>query len=508
MNNRILIFDFGSQYTQLIARRIRELYIYCEIVPYHMQVSNWEGVRGIILSSSSTSVHSTNFADFDLNHLIGKAPILGIGYGAQRIVHELGGEIAKQKERAYSLAELANIKDSPLFKEIINDSPVWMSYGDEILSHTSNILPIAQDEHGEVIAFQHTKEAVYGLQFHPEVTYTQDGLQLIKNFAIDICKCPQDWTPESYIESSIQEIRNTVQDQKVVLGLSGGVDSSVAALLLHKAIGKQLTCIFLNNGLLRHNEFDEVLDSYKTLGLNVIGVNATEQFMTSLQGLKDPEDKRKAIGKTFIEIFQEQANQIQDVHWLAQGTIYPDVIESVSINDSTVKVKSHHNVGGLPEQMSLKLVEPLRKLFKDEVRKVGAVLQLPENIINRHPFPGPGLGIRILGEVTPEKVAMLQKADHIFISTLKEDGLYDEIWQAGAILLPVQSVGVSGEHRTYESVVALRAVNSVDGMTADWYPLPYEFMKKISNKIINQVDGINRVVYDISSKPPATIEWE
>lgn len=509
MNNRILIFDFGSQYTQLIARRIRELSIYCEIVPYHTKISDWSGIKGIILSGSPASVNDETSIDFSIEHILNQVPILGIAYGAQYIAQHAGGSIKAPTNREYKAAHLSDIDtNNQLFKKIDADSQVWMSFGDEISTLPQNATLTARLDHQQIAAFQLKDVDVYGVQFHPEVSNSKDGLQLFRNFAIDICQCSQDWTAEIYIEASIKEIKDKVGEDKVVLGLSGGVDSSVAAILLHKAIGHKLTCIFINNGLLRANEYDEVLESYKTLGLNVIGVDASQQFLSALKGVADPEDKRKAIGKSFIDIFQEQAKEIQDVHWLAQGTIYPDVIESVSINDSSVKVKSHHNVGGLPEKMSLKLVEPLRKLFKDEVRKVGHALGLPEDIINRHPFPGPGLAIRILGEVTQEKITTLQKADSIYITGLKKADLYNKIWQAGVVLLPVQSVGVSGDQRTYENVVALRAITSTDGMTADWYPLPYDFMAKISNEIIYNVDGINRVVYDISSKPPATIEWE
>lgn len=509
MNNRILIFDFGSQYTQLIARRIRELSIYCEIVPFNTKISDWSGIKGIILSGSPASVNIDTPVDFSIEDILDKVPILGIAYGAQYIAQSIGGTIQSATERTYKAARLKEIDNSsPLFKEIRPDSQVWMSFGSEITELSSSATLSARLDNGQIAAFQIKDKDIYGVQFHPEVSNTEDGLQLFRNFAVGICQCSQDWTAEIYIEKSIKDIRSKVGEDKVVLGLSGGVDSSVAALLLHKAIGHKLTCIFINNGLLRKNEYDEVLESYKTLGLNVIGVDASQYFLDALKGVTDPEGKRKAIGKSFIDIFQEQANSIEDVHWLAQGTIYPDVIESVSINDSTVKVKSHHNVGGLPEKMSLKLVEPLKMLFKDEVRKVGHALNLPEDIINRHPFPGPALSIRILGEVTREKVATLQKADSIFINGLKKANLYNKIWQAGVVLLPVQSVGVIGDQRTYENVVALRAITSTDGMTADWYPLPYDFMAEISNEIIYNVDGVNRVVYDISSKPPATIEWE
>ncbi|MCO5230610.1 MAG: glutamine-hydrolyzing GMP synthase [Chitinophagales bacterium] len=509
MNKHLLIFDFGSQYTQLIARRVRELNIYCEIVPFNTKVSNLENIKGIILAGSPFSVRDENALQFPINEFIGKLPILGICYGAQYIAQQLGGKVEQSNKREFGRANLSFIKtDNPLFKDISTNSQVWMSHGDSITELPEGADLLANTESIPVAGYQLKDSEVYGIQFHPEVTHSTDGLQLLKNFAVDICGCTQDWTPKSFIETTVQEIRNTVGNEKIVLGLSGGVDSSVAALLLHKAIGQQLTCIFINNGLLRWNEFDDVLDSYKHLGLNVIGVDATSEFMNALKGQVDPEDKRKAIGKTFIDIFQHQANEIKDVNWLAQGTIYPDVIESISVYGPAAKIKSHHNVGGLPEKMHLKIIEPLRKLFKDEVRRVGAALELPDNILHRHPFPGPGLGIRILGEVNIEKVQLVQKADHIFISSLKENNLYNQVWQAGVILLPVQSVGVMGDERTYENAVALRAVSSVDGMTADWCHLPHEFLAKVSNDIINQVKGVNRVVYDISSKPPATIEWE
>jgi len=509
MNNRILIFDFGSQYTQLIARRIRELNIYCEIVPYNANISDWSGIKGVILAGSPFSVMDENALQFPIKERLGKLPVLGICYGAQYIAHVLGGKVERSNKREYGRANLAFIDtESPLFKGFSENSQVWMSHGDSIIALPEGACLLADTSSIPVAGYQLAEENIYGIQFHPEVTHTAEGLQLLRNFAVDICGCTQDWTPASFIESTVEEIRATVGDQKVVLGLSGGVDSSVAALLLHKAIGRQLTCIFINNGVLRYKEFDEVLASYQTLGLNVVGVDSTDIFMDALAGKTDPEDKRKAIGKAFIDVFQHEAEAIEGVHWLAQGTIYPDVIESVSVYGPAAKIKSHHNVGGLPEKMSLKIIEPLRKLFKDEVRRVGAALDLPSNILNRHPFPGPGLAIRILGEITREKVELLQKADHIFISALKEQGLYEKVWQAGVILLPVQSVGVMGDERTYEKAVALRAVTSVDGMTADWSHLPYEFLAKVSNDIINHVKGINRVVYDISSKPPATIEWE
>lgn len=512
MHSKILIFDFGSQYTQLIARRIRELNIYCEIHPYsHVSELDKVGFNGVILSGSPFSVLQENALQFPIKEVLEKykLPVLGVCYGAQYIAHVFEGRVERSAKREYGRANLDYIEpENRLLKGISSGSQVWMSHGDSVLELPPHFKLLATTDSIPVAAFKHNSLELYGIQFHPEVTHSTDGKTLLQNFVVDICGCKQDWTPLSFIEETIREIQETVGTDEVVLGLSGGVDSSVAALLLHRAIGKQLTCIFVNNGLLRYNEYDSVLDSYKHLGLNVIGVDASSDFYAALDGLTDPEDKRKAIGKVFIDVFQEEAGKLPNVKWLGQGTIYPDVIESVSVHGPAAKIKSHHNVGGLPEKMHLKIIEPLNRLFKDEVRRVGKALELPEDILNRHPFPGPGLGIRILGDITPEKVAILQKADHIFIQGLKSSGLYKEVWQAGVILLPVQSVGVMGDERTYENVVALRAVTSVDGMTADWCHLPYEFLARISNEIINNVKGINRVVYDISSKPPATIEWE
>ncbi|HNG27720.1 MAG TPA: glutamine-hydrolyzing GMP synthase [Chitinophagales bacterium] len=512
LHNKILIFDFGSQFTQLIARRIRELNVYCEIVPYNAKYQDLmsENIKGIVLSGSPFSVLQENALEFPVLTFIEKynLPVLGVCYGAQYLAKTMNGAVEKSSKREYGRANINILQGADLLKDIPQKSQVWMSHGDSIIQLPDDFELLASTDDIPVAAFKWKNKNVFGIQFHPEVTHSIDGKTLLKNFVVDICGCQQDWSELSFIEETVQELKQTIGSDKVVLGLSGGVDSSVAALLLHKAIGQQLYCIFVNNGLLRYNEYDSVLESYKQLGLNIIGVDASNDFYSELAGTSEPEAKRKIIGKVFIDIFQREANKLENVTYLAQGTIYPDVIESVSVHGPSAKIKSHHNVGGLPEKMHLKIVEPLRKLFKDEVRRVGKALELPENILNRHPFPGPGLGIRILGDITKEKVEMLQLADDIFISSLKEDNLYNDVWQAGVILLPIQSVGVMGDERTYEQVVALRAVSSVDGMTADWCHLPYEFLAKVSNKIINNVRGINRVVYDISSKPPATIEWE
>jgi GMP synthase (glutamine-hydrolysing) len=509
MPETILILDFGSQFTQLIARRIRELNIYCEIHPYNNIPNIDSNIKGVILSGSPNSVREEKPLKPQLDQIKGKLPLLGICYGAQYLSHFYGGEVAASNTREYGRALFTpNDSSHPLLKGISNDSQVWMSHGDTIAKIPENCTIIGSTEDVKVAAFAFNNETTYGIQFHPEVFHSTQGLQLIKNFAVGICACKQDWTSESFADTTVTELQQKLGNDKVVLGLSGGVDSSVAAVLLHKAIGKNLYCIFVDNGLLRKNEFDQVLASYKNMGLNVKGVNAKDQFYTALAGVSDPEKKRKAIGKVFIDVFDQESKQIQDVKWLAQGTIYPDVIESVSVKGPSATIKSHHNVGGLPDYMKLKIVEPLRSLFKDEVRRVGRALQIDDNILNRHPFPGPGLAIRILGDITEEKVRILQEVDSIFIEGLKSHDLYKDVWQAGAIFLPVQSVGVMGDERTYENAVALRAVSSTDGMTADWCHLPYEFLAKMSNEIINKVRGINRVVYDISSKPPATIEWE
>ncbi len=510
MQEKILILDFGSQYTQLIARRVRELNVYCEIVPFNHTYVHDAAVKGIILSGSPFSVRDANAPKPDLApYRSSNLPILGVCYGAQLMAHTTGGEVLPSISREYGRAMLTvNDNSSPLFKGISQNSQVWMSHGDTIAKLPEKFRILAGTEEVKVGAYVVEGTQTFGIQFHPEVYHTVEGAIMLQNFVVGICGCSQNWTPDSFIETTVRELQSKIGDEKVVLGLSGGVDSSVAAVLLHKAIGKNLTCIFVDNGLLRKNEFSDVLESYKGMGLNVIGVDAKQQFYAALRGLDDPEAKRKAIGKTFIEVFDQEAHKIQNVDWLAQGTIYPDVIESVSVNGPSVTIKSHHNVGGLPAAMKLKVVEPLRLLFKDEVRRVGKALGIGDHLLSRHPFPGPGLGIRILGDITEEKVQLLQEADHIFIQSLHREGLYELIWQAGVILLPIRSVGVMGDERTYENVVALRAVVSTDGMTADWYHLPYEFLAKVSNDIINKVKGINRVVYDISSKPPATIEWE
>jgi GMP synthase (glutamine-hydrolysing) len=508
-HEKIIILDSGSQYTQLIARRVRELNVYCEIHPYYKMPEPDEELKGVILSGSPFSVRDPQSPRMELEKIRGKVPVLGICYGAQYLSHFFGGEVAPSDSREYGRANLEMVDTkNPLFKDITKGSQVWMSHGDTIVSIPGNYKVIASTADVKYGAFQVEGEKTWGIQFHPEVYHTKQGSLLLRNFLVDICGCAQEWTPAAFIETTISEIRNTVGNEKVILGLSGGVDSTVAAVLLHKAIGDHLYCIFVNNGLLRKNEYDQVLDTYRHLNLNVIGVDASDEFYKALEGISEPEAKRKAIGRVFIEVFDQESHKIEDAKWLAQGTIYPDVIESVSVNGPSATIKSHHNVGGLPDKMKLKIIEPLRLLFKDEVRRVGNELQVPSVILKRHPFPGPGLAIRILGDITADKVRLLQEVDHIFISSLKESGLYDEIWQAGAILLPVQSVGVMGDERTYEKVIALRAVHSTDGMTADFVHLPYEFMAKVSNKIINQVRGVNRVVYDISSKPPATIEWE
>ncbi len=509
MQEKILILDFGSQYTQLIARRIREINVYCEIHPYNNFPTPDSSVKGVILSGSPASVRDKNAPVPDLNNIKGLIPLLGVCYGAQHLVHNFGGEVLPSNNREYGRANLVKVDNrDPLFEGITQGTQVWMSHADTIAS-----IPAGYDIIGSTVdvkagAYHIAGEPTWGIQFHPEVYHTSQGAQILKNFVAGICGCSQDWTPDSFAHTAIQGLKDQLSDDKVILGLSGGVDSSVAAFLLHKAIGKNLTCIFVDNGLLRKNEFQKVMESYLGLGLNVIGVDASDRFLDQLEGVSDPETKRKIIGRVFIEVFDEEAHKVQNVKWLAQGTIYPDVIESVSVNGPSATIKSHHNVGGLPEKMHLKVVEPLRLLFKDEVRRVGHALGLPDFILKRHPFPGPGLAIRLLGTMTREKLDILKEADDIFIEGLKKSGLYDSVWQAGVILLPVHSVGVMGDERTYENAVVLRAVTSTDGMTADWSHLPCEFLGAISNEIINKVKGINRVVFDISSKPPSTIEWE
>ena len=509
MAEQILILDFGSQYTQLIARRVRELNVYCEIHPYNNIPELTDDIKGVILSGSPCSVRQEDAPDVDLNLFRNKVPLLGVCYGAQLMAQKGGGKVLPSKIREYGRAKLAKLdQHNDLMKEISIDSVVWMSHSDTIAELPEGYDVIASTPSVNVAAYKIKDENTYGIQFHPEVTHSSQGKELIRNFVVHICGCSQDWTPDIFVESTIENLKATLGNNKVVMGLSGGVDSSVAATLIHHAIGKNLHCIFVDNGLLRKNEFEDVLDSYKHMGLNVRGVDAKQKFYDALKGLTDPEDKRKAIGRVFIEVFDEEAHKIEGAKWLGQGTIYPDVIESVSVKGPSATIKSHHNVGGLPDFMKLKVVEPLNTLFKDEVRLVGKTLEIDNAILGRHPFPGPGLGIRILGDITAEKVRILQEVDYLFINGLKKAGLYDDVWQAGAILLPINSVGVMGDERTYEQVVSLRAVTSVDGMTADWCHLPYEFLADISNEIINGVKGVNRVVYDISSKPPATIEWE
>lgn len=508
MPHQILILDFGSQYTQLIARRVRELNVYCEIHPYNKVPAITGDIQGVILSGSPCSVRDNGAPAVALEQFDGR-PVLGVCYGAQLIAHTNGGAVLPSQIREYGRAKLTKVDHhSELLKEISLDTQVWMSHSDTIASIPDSFEVIASTPSVAVAAFRKKNSQIYGIQFHPEVTHTTEGKNLLRNFVVHICGCAQDWTPEQFVDSTVGELKRKLGNDKVVMALSGGVDSTVAATLIDRAIGKNLHCIFVDNGLLRKNEFEQVLDSYKHMGLNVKGVDAREKFYTALKGLSDPEDKRKAIGKTFIDVFDEEAHRIADVKWLGQGTIYPDVIESVSVKGPSATIKSHHNVGGLPEKMHLKVVEPLNTLFKDEVRIVGKTLEIDPAILGRHPFPGPGLGIRILGDITPDKVKVLQEVDSIFIQGLKDRGLYEKVWQAGAILLPVQSVGVMGDERTYERVVSLRAVTSTDGMTADWAHLPYDFLADISSDIINKVKGVNRVVYDISSKPPATIEWE
>ena len=510
MHEMILILDFGSQYTQLIARRIRELNVYCEIHPWNKIPKIESNIKGVILSGSPFSVRDASSPLPDLSEIKGKIPLLGVCFGAQFLAHHFGGEVLPSSTREYGRANLSFVdSNNILTKGMSNDSQVWMSHGDTIARIPSNYTIISSTKDVAVAGYVINSEQTYGIQFHPEVYHTTEGKILLSNFIVSICKCSCDWTPDSFVEETIKDLQTKLANDKVILGLSGGVDSTVAAILLHKAIGENLHCIFVDNGLLRKDEFETVLKSYKGMGLNIKGISAADKFYKELKGLTDPELKRKAIGKVFIDVFDEESKKVSGAKWLGQGTIYPDVIESISgTGGPSQTIKSHHNVGGLPDYMKLQVVEPLRLLFKDEVRRIGRSLKIDNKLLERHPFPGPGLGIRILGEVSLEKVRILQEVDAIFINGLKEDGLYDTVWQAGAIFLPIQSVGVMGDERTYENAIALRAVSSTDGMTADWCHLPYEFLAKISNKIINQVKGINRVTYDISSKPPATIEWE
>ena len=509
MQHNVLILDFGSQYTQLIARRVRELNIFCEIFPYNNPPLDVSIYQAVILSGSPFSVRADDAPHPDLSKIRGKIPLLAVCYGAQYLAHFDGGEVAPSSIREYGRANLSFVKSNELFFENIKiDSQVWMSHSDTIKKLPTNGVLLASTKDVQNAAYRIDGETTFAIQFHPEVYHSTDGKQLLENFLVKIAKLEQTFTPNNFAETCIADLKEKVQNDKVVLGLSGGVDSTVAAVLLHKAIGENLYCIFVNNGLLRKNEFESVLNQYKGMGLNVKGVDASQRFLTALAGISDPETKRKTIGRVFIEVFDDESKIIENVKWLAQGTIYPDVIESVSVKGPSATIKSHHNVGGLPDYMKLKIVEPLRMLFKDEVRRVGASLGIDKELLGRHPFPGPGLSIRILGDITPEKVQILQDVDAVFINGLREHNLYDKVWQAGAILLPVNSVGVMGDERTYEKVVALRAVESTDGMTADWVHLPYDFLMKISNEIINKVKGVNRVVYDISSKPPATIEWE
>ncbi len=514
MQQKIIILDFGSQTTQLIGRRVRELDTFCEILPYNKFPEDEEGIIGVILSGSPYSVHDEQAFKVDLSRFVGKYPVLGICYGAQFISYANGGKVERTGIREYGRAHLQYIDtDNALFRGFDEKSQVWMSHGDTITAIPADCHVIASTEDVKFAAYASSEKPVWAVQFHPEVFHTLQGSLLLKNFVVDICGSRQEWSPASFVESTVAELKEQLGDDRVILGLSGGVDSSVCAVLLHKAIGSNLTCIFVDHGMLRKNEFAQVMKDYEGLGLNVIGVDASDKFFKDLEGIDDPEQKRKIIGRDFVEVFNAEAKKITDAKWLAQGTIYPDRIESLNITGKVIK--SHHNVGGLPEEMHLQLCEPLKWLFKDEVRRIGYQLDMPERLIKRHPFPGPGLAVRILGDITREKVRILQDADDIYISNMQsyicEDGerLYDKVWQAGTVLLStVRSVGVMGDERTYEHPVALRAVTSTDAMTADWAHLPYDFMAKVSNEIINKVKGVNRVCYDISSKPPSTIEWE
>jgi GMP synthase (glutamine-hydrolysing) len=510
MTEKILILDFGSQYTQLIARAVREANVYCEIIPYHKPVSFDPSLKGVILSGSPFSVNEENAPQVQVDMLHKQLPVLGVCYGAQLTAKQFGGQVAKSNKREYGRALMKKQQEDPLLKDVMDLSQVWMSHSDSVLELPKEFHVLASTESIPYAAFKKNSDGhpLYCVQFHPEVYHSIEGKKILKNFLVNICGCHQDWTPAHFITDTVEALKKQIGDRKVIMALSGGVDSTVAATLIHRAIGDNLSGIFVDNGVLRKDEFQQVLDTYGKIGLNVRGVDAKDLFYRELKGKSDPEAKRKTIGRLFIDIFQEEAKKVEGIEMLGQGTIYPDVIESVSVHGPSVTIKSHHNVGGLPDIMHLELVEPLRYLFKDEVRRVGHELGIPDEQLHRHPFPGPGLAIRILGEVTPEKVALLQEADDRYVNALKAHKLYDQVWQAGAILLPVKSVGVMGDERTYEFTVALRAVTSVDGMTADWAHLPYEFLAHISSDIINNVRGINRVVYDISSKPPATIEWE
>ncbi|MDX1907612.1 MAG: glutamine-hydrolyzing GMP synthase [Bacteroidia bacterium] len=508
MNQKVLIVDFGSQFTQLIARRIRELNMYCEIVPFYAADSLDTEVQALILSGSPCSVNDPEAPGINLSRWIGQVPVLGVCYGAQLIARDFGGTVARSGHREYGRAHFSHIPGHAMLSGIPQATQVWMSHGDTITQVPEGYTVTGYTDTVAIAAFEHTSLPVYAVQFHPEVYHTTEGTTLLHNFLVNIAGIRPDWTPAAFVEATVADLRAQLGQDRVICGLSGGVDSTVAATLIHRAIGDRLYCVFVNNGLLRLGEYEQVMEHYQQLGLNVIGVDASERFLSALAGISDPEQKRKTIGRVFIEVFQDEAHKLEGIQWLAQGTIYPDVIESVSVKGPSATIKSHHNVGGLPAQMKMKVVEPLRFLFKDEVRRVGHDLGLAPSFLGRHPFPGPGLAIRIPGEITPEKIRLLQAADDIFIRSLREDGLYDQVWQAFAVLLPVATVGVMGDERTYEAVLALRAVTSTDGMTADWAHLPYEFLGKVSSRIINEVRGINRVVYDISSKPPATIEWE